>query len=454
MINPSIFKAYDIRGHFPQDFNENDLATIVGTYLSLVSRRLNKQINRLQISIGRDIRPESETIHKKVVGLLVSAGVKVTNFDLISVNDLYFSVGYYELDGGLMATASHDPAGYAGLKMAYFDGNKNDGLQFISGNDIKNNLLELVPATNGEILKQDLAADHVNWLLSQIDKTQIKPLRVIVDTGGGMNILLLSKLLPQLPLDVSFINSEFDPTFSRRAPNPLEPGATDSAKKLLLEKKADLGLVYDIDGDRFFLLDEKGELVKGDMTLLVIAEYLLKENPGAGIAYNAICSKSVPEKVVEFNGLAYRSKVGYRYLSETMKKNNGIMSGEVSSHFAFAKSWFADSAFLATLYALISISQKGLPLSTIVTANETWFRANEVSVKINNPQESLEAIKTAFADGQIDELDGITVDYGDWWFNVRGSNTEPLIKITVETKDQSELEEKQNHIVEQIKKLI
>lgn len=450
-INPNIFKAYDIRGRFPEDFNENDLENIISAYLKIISTKLSKPINTLKISIGKDIRTGSEIIHSKTIELLVAAGVSVTNFNLVSVNDLYFSVGYYNFDGGLMATASHNPAGYAGLKMAYYNGNQPDGLQFVSGEEIKNNLQPLLTKAGGIVEEKNLFTDHVNWLLNEVDVTTIKPMKVVIDTGGGMNILLLKELVKFLPIEVFFVNSEFDSTFSKRAPNPLEPGATQEAKKVLLETRSDLGLIYDIDGDRFFMLDETGELIKGDMTLLVIAEQLLKQKPKSGIAYNAVCSKSVPEKIMALSGVPVRAKVGYKNLSEAMKNNNGLMSGEVSSHFAFANSWYADSAFLATLIALQSVSQTNLKLSEVVKQNQTWFRADEINIKVDNINNVLEMIKTTFSQGKIDELDGVTVDLDSWWFNVRGSNTEPLIRITVETKVQNELAGKQQLVLDTLK---
>ncbi len=450
-INPTIFKAYDIRGRFPEEFNENDIEEIIGSYLDLVSKNLNKNISSLSISIGKDIRPGSEIIHKKAIELMVMAGVKVLDFDLVSVNDLYFAVGFYDLDGGIMATASHNPAGYAGIKMAYYTHNKDQGLSFINGEEIKNNLQAIVTSGGGLVEKKNLFNDHINWLLNNIDVNKIKPLKIVVDTGCGMNILLLKDLFSRLPVETFFVNEELDPSFSKRAPNPLEPGATTLAKQTLINHQADLGLVYDVDGDRFFMLDEHGELIKGDMTLIIIAEYLLKKFPGKSIVHNVICSNSVAEKVKQLGGTPIRSKVGYKNLSGAMKNNNGIMSGEVSSHFAFSFSWFADSAFLATLFSLEAISEKNRTLSQIVSENMTWFRADEVNVNVNNPQEIINQAKTTFNDGVIDELDGVTVVYSDWWLNIRASNTEPLIRITVETKNKDDLETKKQLVLEKLK---
>lgn len=449
-INPSIFKAYDIRGRFPEEFNQDDIEQIVGSYLSLVSQKLNKEITNLTIAVAKDIRTGSEIIHKKAIELMVMAGVKVYDFDLTSVNDLYFAVGYYDLDGGLMATASHNPIGYAGIKMTYYTHNKDQGLNFINGEEIKTNLQPITTSILGSIEKKNLFNDHINWLLSNAEVNKIKPLKVVVDTGGGMNILLLKDLFKQLPVQPIFVNEELDATFSKRAPNPLEVGATDTAKKALIDNQADLGVVYDVDGDRFFMIDEKGELIKGDMTLLVVAEHLLKKLPGKGIVHNVICSRSVAEKIRELGGQPIRSKVGYKNLSDAMKNNNGIMSGEVSSHFAFSFSWFADSAFLATLFALEAISEANQSLSKIVAQNMTWFRADEVNIKVENTREFLDKAKTIFNDGDIDELDGVTINYHDWWFNIRGSNTEPLIRITVETKDKTDLENKKQLVLEKL----
>jgi phosphomannomutase len=447
-INPVIFKAYDIRGRWPEEFNENNLEDIINAYLTVIGQKLNHKTNQLTIALGKDIRPGSEIIYSKTIDLLLERGVRVVALDYVSVNDLYFSVGYYSLNGGLMATASHNPSGYAGLKMTAYTGDKNAGLDFITGQEIKENLEKKVATTEkGHLEKKDVVSDHVAWLLKQIDYKQIKPFKIVLDTGGGMNIILLAKLLAQLPLDCAFVNADFDTSFSKRAPNPLTPGATTKAKEILLTNKADLGLIYDIDGDRFFLLDEKGELVKGDMVLLIIAEYLLKLKANSSIIYNSICSKSVPEKILAWGGKPIRSKVGYKNLTEAMKKNNGIMSGEVSSHFAFADHWYADSAFLATLYALLSISIKNKPLSEIVKNNKIWHRADEVNLEVSDQATLFTKLKTHFSDGVIDELDGLTIAYDNWWFNVRASNTEPLIRVTVEAKTEKDLPIKQKELL-------
>jgi phosphomannomutase len=379
----------------------------------------------------------------------------VHDIGLASINDFYFATGHYKYDGGFMATASHNPPQYGGFKMTYNNTEYTNSIQFISGKQILKEMeagTNLVAAKKSAKLKnKDISKDHLKHLFSFVDLKKIQALKVVVDTGSGMVGLLLPKIFEKLPCDFIHLFPDLDPKFSSRPPNPLAPDASKEIAKKIKESQADLGIMFDADGDRMFLLDEEGKMIKGDQTLLLLAKTMLAKHPESGIVYNLICSHAVPELVSKWGGKPIRSEVGYVNLARHMHQEFGIMSGEVSGHFAWRDNFYADSGLVAMLVALQTISEDGRKLSEIVKDFQLYFRADEYNVPVTNLESSLDKIRYNFRDQIRDEIDGITVEFSDWWFNIRPSNTEPLVRITVEAKDEAEVKKHQNEILEIIK---
>jgi phosphomannomutase len=454
-INQTIFKSYDIRGVYPAEINEDVTRLVSQTYLKFVSEKLKKPISELCLAVGRDIRESSEPINRAVLETFLEFGVSVTDLDLISVNDLYFAVGHYQFDGGVMITASHNPPQYGGLKMVAYNQIYNS-VEIISGKDIQfiyerlefPLLIEKVP---GKLDYLDVASDHLNHILSFIDVEKIKPFKIVADTGNGMTGILLPKILEKLSCKFIHLFPELNSQFPNRPPNPLEKGASDKISQKVLEEKADFGVMFDSDGDRMFLVDENGGFIKGDMTLLLLAKSILRDNPQAGIIYNLICSRAVLELVEMWGGRPIRSEVGYVNLARHMREEGGIMGGEVSGHFAFKDNFYCDSGYIALVLALEAISQDGRPLSEIIKDFSLYARGDEINIEVDDISAKLEKIRSHYKDNIRDEIDGITVEFEDWWFNVRPSNTEPLLRIMVEAKTVAELKKRQEEVLEVIK---
>jgi phosphomannomutase len=444
-LNKNIFKSYDIRGVYPDELNEENAREISLLFLSLVCKRTDKQPEDLKIVIGRDVRDSSQVLEKILMDTLVSKGVKVDNIGLMAVDVIYFAVGKKDYDGGVMVTASHNPGEYGGYKMV------SKGVEWVRGTELwdhRAEKIDFVDSDRGGIKSIDIWKDYLEHIFSFVNKDKIKPMKIVVDSGNGMAGIMVSKiveLLPQIELVPLFF--EPDGSFPSRNPNPLMDNASDQLCTKVKEEKADLGFMYDADADRVFLVDENGTFLRGDQTLLVLAKPMLEKNPGVGVVYNLICSKNIPETIEKMGGKAIRSEVGYVNMGTHMKKENGIMGGEVSAHFSFRDNYYADSGFIAFLLALEAVSEEGFKLSEFIKENENWYRANEINLEIEDKNGALDKIREHYQKNILDEIDGITVEFKDWWFNVRPSNTEPFLRVTIECRNENDIEKKKQEIM-------
>jgi len=454
-IDESIFKAYDIRGIYPKQLNEKTAQLVARGYLKILSEKLNKKVEDLSIVVGKDIRQSSEPLLAEVIKVFLNSGASVTDIGLISINDIYFATGNYNFDGGLIATASHNPPEYGGFKMPIKSPDYKKTVEFISGKDILKVIKDLPeadePKKNGKLEKKDIIEDHLNHILSFTDIEKIKPFKIVVDTGNGMNGILMPKLFAKLPCELVHLFSDLDGNFPSRNPNPLIKGAADKVSQKVIDKKADFGFIYDVDGDRMFMVDEKGNFIRGDIVLLLIARAMLVKHPSSAIAYNLICSHAVPEFIEKWGGKPIRSEVGYYNLTKHMREEDGIMSGEVSGHFAFRDNYYTDSGFIALVLAIQALSVDGRKFSEVIKEYQLYSRGDEINLKVDDIKSKLDKIKTHYRDNIKDEIDGITVEFTDWWFNIRPSNTEPLLRITVEAANKEELKKRQEEVLSIIK---
>jgi len=370
-LDTSIFKAYDFRGIYPSQMNEQAISLIAQAYLKFLSTKLNKPIKDLNIAICSDARKSSQPLLKEAVKIFLEYGVTIYDLGLLSINDYYFAVGRYKYDGGFMATASHNPPEYGGCKLAYANVDYEDSIDFVSGKELFQYMQELDfpisdEKTKGKIVKKDVISDHIEHILSFVDVKKIKPLKIVVDTGNGMNGIVLPKLFEKLPCELIHLFPDLDGNFPNRPPNPLSEGAPDKLASKIKEVGADLGFICDVDGDRVNLVDEKGQFYKGDMTMIPMIKPMIDKNPGVGIVYNLISSHSVRDLIAKWGGKPIRSEVGYLNLARHMREENGIMSGEVSAHFAFRDNYYADNGFIAMVLILQAISEDGRPVSEIM----------------------------------------------------------------------------------------
>ncbi|MEK7540858.1 MAG: phosphomannomutase/phosphoglucomutase [Patescibacteria group bacterium] len=438
MVNPTIFKSYDIRGVYPNELNE-ETARAIG-------RGFVKYTGAKKVAVGQDARLSSPALFKSLVKGITEEGANVYNLGQVPTECLYFSVGVYAFDAGIMITASHNPKEYNGFKMIKKNG---DNIDWIRGEDLraivedgnfKNDI------TKGAIERKDIWPDYVKHILSFVNLEKIKNFKVAVDASNGVAGLAVSKIGDKLPAKIFLLNYEPDGDFPNHSPNPLLAGSTDQIKKEIEKEGADFGFIFDGDGDRIFLVDENGWLVRADVALLLLAKYFLQKNPGSAIAYNAICSKAAPELIKKWGGKPIRTKIGFVNVRAGLLENNGIMGGEPSGHYCFRDNYFMDSGMISFLILLQIISEEHKKVSEIAQELSPYAKSSEINFEIANKEEILNKIKEKYADGKQDYLDGITVEYNNWWFNARVSQTEPLLRLTIEADTKDLLEEKQKEL--------
>jgi phosphomannomutase len=438
MINSTIFKSYDIRGTYPNELDEKTAYAI--------GRGFVKYTGAKNVTVGQDARLSSPALFKGLVEGITAEGANVYNLGQVPTECLYFSVGAYDFDAGIMITASHNPKECNGFKMIKRNGNN---IEIIRGKDLS----PIVSAGNfedsvnkGTVDQKDIWQDFIKHIFSSIKLEKIRDFKIAVDASNGVAGLALSKIEDKLSAKIFSLNYDPDGNFPNHGPNPLLEGSTDQIRKEIIENKADFGFIFDGDGDRIFLIDENGLLVRADVSLLLMAKYFLKKNSGSAIAYNAICSKAVPELIKKWGGNPIRTKVGFVNVREELIKNNGIMGGELSGHYCFRDNFYLDSGILSFLILLQIISEENKKISEIVQELSPYAKSSEMNFEVGNKDEILNKIKGKYSDGKQDYLDGVTVEYDNWWFNVRPSNTEPLLRLTIEANSQSLLEEKQKEI--------
>ncbi|MFH1207456.1 MAG: phosphomannomutase/phosphoglucomutase [Patescibacteria group bacterium] len=423
-INAKIFKSYDIRGIYPADLNE-DTAYLVGQAFAQLTKAK-------KVVVGRDMRLGSPTLTEKLVAGLMSQGVDVDNIGQVPIDAVYFATGKFDYDGGIMTTASHNPKEYNGFKMVI---KKGKSLQWIRGIELYEFMCDKTfsaASQPGSTKDRDIIEDYLQHILSFVDVKKIKPFNIVVDAGNGMAGKIMPLLFKRLPCRLIPLNFELDGNFPGHPSNPLLPESQVQIKKKVVEAKADFGIIMDGDTDRLFFITEQGEFIRADSTLLILAKFFIEKNPGAGIAYNVICSKAVPERIREWGGRPIRSPVGFANLAEAMRRENGDMSGELSAHYAFKDNYYADSGFIAFVILLSLISEHNKPLSAMTAGLNPYAKADEVNIEVNNIPKIIAMVKAKYQDGKQDEMDGVTIEYQDWWVNVRPSNTEPLLRITLE----------------------
>jgi len=442
-MNLSIFRSYDIRGIYPQELDE---AVAFKTGQAFVEYTKAKKI-----VVGRDMRLSSDKLFKNLVKGIISQGADVYNIGLVPTEGIYFAVGHYNYDAGIMVTASHNPKEYNGFKLVK---RKNNIVQFIRGRDLTGLIKkdDFPSIKIGKTQKLDIWPDYINHIFSFVDVNKIKPFKVVIDAGNGMAGKVIPLIKDKLPIKIIPLNFKLDGNFPAHPSNPLEVGVPNQISKEIKKQKADFGFIFDGDADRIFLLDEKGDLKKGDITLLLLAQYLLRKYSGKGIVYNLICSRAVPKLIKEWGGKAIKSPVGAVNIMEIMSKNDAIMGGEVSAHYSFKKSFTSDSGFVAFLILLQIISETNKKVSQLTKKLSPYIKGDEINFIIDDKKGMINKIKEKYADGKQDYLDGITIEYKDWWFNLRPSNTEPLLRLTIEANTRKLLEKKRKELSDIIKK--
>jgi phosphomannomutase len=351
-----------------------------------------------------------------------------------------------------MITASHNPPEHNGFKMCRKEAvplSGEAGIDQIKACILKDDFAP--PRKLGTAKKHDIDSAYVQHLLSFVDKDKIRSFKIVIDAGNGMAGKIIPRLFSHLRCKVIPMFFELDGSFPHHLANPIEPKNIAPLRERVLAEKADLGAAFDGDADRMFLVDEKAVPLGGDMVTALVAKNLLKKEKGATILYNLICSKAVPQIIESSGGKAVRTRVGHALIKPLMKEYNAVFGGEHSGHFYFRNNWFADSGLIALLVSLELISEENKPLSALVKSIDPYFRSGEINSQVDDIPKKLQEIETHYSSGKIDLLDGVTVDFGNWWFNVRPSNTEPLLRLNIEANTKEKLEEKEEELLKLIR---
>jgi phosphomannomutase len=441
-VDPAIFKAYDVRGIYGEDLTD-EIAYRIG-------RAAAQYLNVPQIAVGRDMRLSSPQLAAALIRGITDQGIDAIDLGMTTTDELYFAVGKFNYPAGVMITASHNPGQYNGMKFCRaqaFPISLETGLADIRDLAISGNFVE--PAHKGQVIQRDVLDDYVQHALSFIDVSKIKPLKVVIDAGNGMAGMVMPRVFKHLPCELVPLYFELDGSFPNHPASPIEPENMADLQKKVREVGADLGAAFDGDADRMFPVDEHGDVVDGSMVTAIVANSLLHKHPGSTILYNLIVSKSVPELVNRLGGKAVRTRVGHSYIKAEMRKLNAIFGGEHSGHFYFRDNWYADSGLIALLITLELVSVEDKPLSELLRPLDKWVRSGEINSRVSDVQGKLQALEEKYGKDalSVDHMDGITVDYGDWWFNVRPSNTEPLLRLNVEAKSRELLEQKRDELL-------
>ena len=376
---------------------------------------------------------------------------------MVSTDALSFAIGQYGYPAGVMVTASHNPPEYNGFKIARSEARAlslSDGLDKIRDRVVTNDLPPVKPASErGRLQERDILDDYAEHMLGLISRDKIRPLRIAIDAGNGVAGLIVPRVFKNLPIEVFPMYFEPDGTFPNHPANPIEPENVAELRKTVVDGGFDLGAAFDGDADRVFLIDEQGNPVGGDILTAMVATRLLQRNPGAAIVYNLISSRGVPEAVIAAGGRPIRSRVGHSYIKEIMRQEDAVFGGEHSGHFYFRDNWYADSGMAAWLNALEMISEEGKPLSQVIAPLDHRFRSGEINTEVADPDAVMRAIEERYraAGAEIDHLDGITVNFPRWWFNVRSSNTQPLLRLNVEADDRETLEARTAEVLAMIR---
>lgn len=449
-INPKIFKAYDLRGIYPTDLNEENIVPITRAIYAFFWKKLNKR--NVTIAVGRDMRLSSPGLHDQLVKTLVALGAQVIDLGLVSTPTFYFAVYHYQYEAGIQITASHNPKDYNGLKfvLGSMQGlikiGKPTGMEEIKEMAIQG--VEIPEDKGGSVTeKTGIVDDEVTNALTLLENPQIKRFKIVADPANAMAILYLDALFKQVPADVTKMNFELDGTFPAHQADPLQPENLVDIQKKVLETHADLGLAPDGDGDRLFFIDEKGQVVPPSIIIGILSKELLKKNPGAKVVVDVKYNFGPRKVVEEYGGQLLVSKTGHAYITQLMSKTGALFAGEASSHFYYQATGNAESQVITIVSVLKILTEENRPLSQIAEEFRRSYESGEINFEVNNSQEIMQAIKEKYSNGEQSELDGIAVTYPTWRFVVRPSNTEPLLRLAVEAYDKTIMEEKRDELV-------
>ncbi len=429
----AIFKAYDVRGIYPDELDESVARRIGNAFVAFTGSA--------RVLVGRDARPSSEPLVAAFTEGALIAGADVVDLGLASTDLCYFAAGTLDAPAA-MFTASHNPAEYNGVKLCRAGAlpiGQDTGLAEIKAM-VAGGLLERAEDP-GRTEQRDLLPAFVAHVHSFVDLDALRPLRVVADTANGVGGLIVPAVFAGLPFELTLLYGELDGTFPN---HPADPTAVENLKDLqraVLDTQGAVGLAFDGDADRVVLVDDQSQPMSGSTTTAMLAASILDQHPGEKIVHNLICSKAVPEIVLEHGGTPIRTRVGHSFIKQVMAETGAIFGGEHSAHYYFRDNYRADSGIIAAMLVLEQLSKSDRPLSELRVPFERYAMSGEINTRVPDPPAVIERIAAEYADAEQDRLDGLTVDLGDWWFNLRPSNTEPLLRLNLEARDRAACDE-------------
>ncbi|MBI5332285.1 MAG: phosphomannomutase/phosphoglucomutase [Candidatus Aenigmarchaeota archaeon] len=445
-----IFKAYDIRGTYPKELNE-DIVLKIGRVFADILRKTNPTP---AIVVGRDMRLSSPKLAKRLIEGITMQGVDVVDIGMASTPTLYFAVAYFGYDGGIQVSASHNPKEYNGMKIVgkrAYPISENTGLKNIEKRVIKNKFDAV--GSKGDISRRnDILAKEVDESLKFCNIGKIHPLKVVVDAANSMGSLYTIALFKKLPCKLIKMNFELDGTFPSHEPDPFKEENLASIKNRVIKEKADIGIAIDGDGDRVFFIDNSGEVVDPAIIRGILSRIFLREYPGAKICYDTRPGQITRDMILENGGVPIVTKVGHSLIKEQAIREGAVFAGESSGHFFVAQEFgMFETPMIVILKLLQEISYSGLSFSDYVKPLKRYYHSGELNFVADDKKGVIAKIKKMFSDGKINEIDGVSVEYDDWWMNIRAANTEPLLRLTIEARTKDKMEEIRDMLIAVIK---
>lgn len=449
-INPAIFKAYDIRGTYPNDFNDEIAYAITQAYVKLHQPK--------KVILGRDVRESGESIFNSSLKAFLDAGVNVIDIGVVSTDMFYYAVGSLPVDGGITISASHNAREYNGMN---FCRKAADPISSESGlYDIRDLVVKdqspILSEKKGAVKKQNITDNFLKMVTSFIDLSVLKPMKIVANGNFGVDVILLEKAVKDynLPISIVPLNEKPDGSFPKGPPNPLLPENRKEFLDLILKNQANLGVSWDADGDRCFFADEKGSFIEGYFTTAVLAQDLLKKYPGSKIIIDPRLVWATTEAIRNAGGIPIVSKPGMTVIAARMKKENALFGGEMSSHFYFRDNFYRDNGLIPVFLILEMMSKYNKPLSELVSPfTSKYFTPGEINFETHKKDEIIAAFEEKFKDGKVEHIDGFSVEYPQWRLNIRKSNTEPLLRLNLEARSKELVEQKKDELVSLIKSL-
>jgi phosphomannomutase len=448
-IHPGIFKAYDIRGLYPGEIDEA-IARQIG-------RGFVAYLSAARVGVSRDMRVSSPALAAAFIDGAREQGASVVDYGMLPTDVLYFATVTDRLDGGAQITASHNPKQYNGVKMVRAEALPLSGDAGIGDirDMIANDRLPPPRASRGSVASRDLLPQYVDKVFSFIDPAIIKPFNVVLDAGSGMAGLVAPMLFDRLPCRTTRLCFDVDGTFPNHEANPLIEENRRDITAEVVRQGADIGIAWDGDADRCFFIDGSGEFISGDFVTALLAEAFLLKHPGATVIYDLRASHAVRDTVAAHKGKALMNRVGHAFIKQRMRQEDGIFAGEVTGHYYFRDFYYADNGFIPALLTLELMSKKNMPLRDLLRPyRERYFISGEINTTLRSLEDApkkLAAIEARYRDAALARMDGLSVDYADWHFNIRASNTEPLLRLNLEAKTPEMMERKRDEVLELIR---